>query len=79
MDSGSSCMRLVPFAGLRLGLRAVETFARRGSPNNPSGPLEFYLKQGFKVKADDEFLPLLRLDLQQAPIRNRSIVDLSRD
>jgi len=65
---------------LRLrGLRAVETFARRGRPNNPSGPVEFYLKQGFKVKADDEFLPLLRLDLQQVPIRKRSIVDLSRN
>ena len=40
-----------------LRLRAVETFARRGSPNNPSGPIELYLKHGFKVKTDDEFLP----------------------
>jgi len=46
------------------GFKAVETFARRGSSNNPSGPLEFYTKKGFYVKdeANPEF-PLVRLDL----------------
>lgn len=48
------------------GIEAVETFARRGSPENPSGPVEFYLKHGFReLRADPEF-PLLRLDLEQA-------------
>jgi len=48
----------------RRGLRAVETFARRGNPENPSGPFEFYTKNGFHVKdeANPEF-PLVRLDL----------------
>lgn len=45
------------------GVRAVETFARKGSPDNPSGPFEFYLKNGFKVLRDDPEFPLMRLDL----------------
>lgn len=32
------------------GFKALETFARKDSSNNPSGPLEFYLKNGFLVK-----------------------------
>jgi len=46
------------------GFKAVETFARRGNPENPSGPFEFYLKNGFYVRneANPEF-PLVRLDL----------------
>jgi GNAT superfamily N-acetyltransferase len=44
------------------GFKTVETFARKSSADNPSGPLNFYLKQGFKIKADDDF-PLLRLEL----------------
>jgi len=34
----------------RRGFKAVETFARRGDSNNPSGPLEFYIKNGFIIK-----------------------------
>lgn len=46
------------------GFKALETFARRGATNNPSGPVEFYLRMGFRVKdeTDPEF-PLMRLDL----------------
>ena len=46
------------------GFKAIETFARRGSINNPSGPNELYLKRGFQIKneANPEF-PLMRLDL----------------
>ncbi len=43
--------------------KAVETFARRGSPNNPSGPVELYLGNGFSVHRDDKEFPLMRLDL----------------
>jgi len=48
----------------RLGFKAVETFARRGDSNNPSGPLEFYIKNGFiiKDKTNPEY-PLMRLFL----------------
>jgi len=44
--------------------KAIETFARRGSSNNPSGPIEFYLKEGFYVKEElnPEYV-LVRLNL----------------
>jgi GNAT superfamily N-acetyltransferase len=43
------------------GFKAVETFARRNSQDNPSGPLEFYLKSGFKIKNEKSDFPLVRL------------------
>jgi len=48
----------------RRGFKAVETFARRGDSNNPSGPLEFYIKNGFiiKDKTNPEY-PLVQLYL----------------
>jgi GNAT superfamily N-acetyltransferase len=45
------------------GIGVVETFGRRGSADNPSGPVEFYLKHGFRVLRDDPDFPLLRLEL----------------
>jgi GNAT superfamily N-acetyltransferase len=45
------------------GVKALETFGRKGNPENPSGPVEFYLKAGFKILKDDPEYPLLRLDL----------------
>jgi len=45
------------------GVKAVETFARKNNPNNPSGPVEFYLKNGFKIHRDDPEYPLMRLEL----------------
>jgi len=42
---------------------AVETFARKGNPDNPSGPVEFYLTNGFHIYRDDKEFPLMRLDL----------------
>lgn len=45
------------------GVKAVETFARKNNPNNPSGPVEFYLKNGFRVLRDDPEFPLMRLEL----------------
>lgn len=43
---------------------ALETFARSGLSNNPSGPIELYLKEGFYVKEElgPEYV-LMRLDL----------------
>lgn len=32
------------------GFREIETFAKEGSANNPSGPLNFYVKHSFQVK-----------------------------
>ena len=48
----------------RRGFKAVETFALRGSPNNPSGPVELYLKKGFHIKDEtNPKFPIVRLDL----------------
>jgi GNAT superfamily N-acetyltransferase len=43
--------------------KAIETFARKGSSDNPSGPVEFYLRHGFRIYRDDKEFPLMRLDL----------------
>jgi GNAT superfamily N-acetyltransferase len=45
------------------GERAVETFARRGSENNPSGPVDLYLARGFRIVREVDEFPLMRLDL----------------
>jgi ribosomal protein S18 acetylase RimI-like enzyme len=45
------------------GFKAVETFARRNSANNPSGPIELHLKSGFHVIEElDADFALVRLD-----------------
>jgi hypothetical protein len=46
------------------GFKAVETFARKSSSDNPSGPLEFYLKNRFKIKRNDSDFQLVRLELK---------------
>ena len=48
----------------RRGFKAIETFACRTSANNPSGPMAFYIKNGFHIKdkTNVEF-PLMRLFL----------------
>ena len=45
------------------GIKAIETFARKGNPENPSGPVEFYLRNGFRIYKDDKEFPLMRLEL----------------
>jgi len=42
---------------------AIETFARANSTDNPSGPSDLYLRQGFKVKREKDGFTLLRLEL----------------
>lgn len=46
------------------GFKAIETFARKGSANNPSGPIELYLRKGFHVKEEiNSDFALVRLNL----------------
>jgi GNAT superfamily N-acetyltransferase len=45
------------------GVGAVETFARKGDPHNPSGPAWFYIRNGFRIVRDDVEFPLLRIEL----------------
>ena len=47
------------------GLSAVETFARKESAENPSGPVAFSIRHGFEVRRDDPEFPLLRLNLSR--------------
>ena len=44
----------------KLGCAALETFARRGSPNNPSGPVELYEACEFRLVRDGSEFPLVR-------------------
>ena len=44
--------------------KAVETFARKNSENNPSGPLKLYLKHNFKIKNDKDDFPLVSLEFK---------------
>ncbi|MDH5448931.1 MAG: GNAT family N-acetyltransferase [Candidatus Bathyarchaeota archaeon] len=46
------------------GFKAVETFARKGSANNPSGPIKLYLRKGFHVEEEiNSDFALVRLNL----------------
>ncbi len=47
----------------QLGYPALEAFARRGSCNNPAGPIELYLRCGFRVLRGNEDFPLMRRDV----------------
>jgi GNAT superfamily N-acetyltransferase len=47
----------------KLGYAALETFARRGSSNNPSGPLELYEACGFRILRNSSEFPLVRLEI----------------
>jgi ribosomal protein S18 acetylase RimI-like enzyme len=50
MGLGSKVLESV-ISTLKLrGFKKIETIAREGSQNNPSGPVEFYLKHGFQIK-----------------------------
>jgi ribosomal protein S18 acetylase RimI-like enzyme len=42
------------------GFAAIETFPRKESDNNPSGPIELYVKADFEILRDDVEFPLVR-------------------
>ena len=60
---GRALLEAVLAEAQRRGVKAVETFARRGSSNNPSGPLELYLRHGFHIRRGDAEFPLVRREL----------------
>ena len=57
---GKSLLNFVLSNLKKRGFSAIETFARRGLESNPTGPLEFYLKQGFSVVRECDEFPLVR-------------------
>jgi len=62
---GSRLLKSIIFDLKARGFSRIETIARRGSTNNPSGPLEFYLKNGFEIKRKlNQNFVLTMLDLK---------------
>jgi GNAT superfamily N-acetyltransferase len=57
---GKSLLEFVLANLQRRGYNTIETYARRGSENNPAGPLDFYLGQGFSVPKECDEFPLVR-------------------
>jgi GNAT superfamily N-acetyltransferase len=45
------------------GHLVVETIARKGNAENPSGPVDFYLKNNFSIYKEDKEFPLMRFTL----------------
>jgi len=60
---GSELIWLAGEVAAQSGFSALEAFARRGSSNNPAGPIELYFRCGFRVLRDDEDFPLMRKDI----------------
>lgn len=46
------------------GFKVVETYARRSSAENPSGPLKLYLKHDFRARNEENDFPLVHLELR---------------
>jgi GNAT superfamily N-acetyltransferase len=68
-------------AAREYGYAAIEVFARKGSTNNPSGPVELYLAWGFEVLRNDTQdgrgsgdFPLMRKELSRDPERRQDAV-----
>lgn len=60
---GSRLLHSIIDESSQRGTKTIETFGRKDSPENPSGPVEFYLGNGFRIHKDDTEFPLMRLDL----------------
>lgn len=63
LDLGSKLLQSIIDDLRSRRIKTCETFARKGNSNNPSGPVEFYLKNGFRIYNDDKEFPLMRLEL----------------
>jgi GNAT superfamily N-acetyltransferase len=44
-------------------IKTIEAIARKGSPDNPAGPVEFYLKNEFKICKEQGEFALMRMVL----------------
>ncbi len=63
--TGARFLRVVLSELAVRGWPTVETYARRSSANNPSGPLQLYVSAGFEAVGGEQDFPLLRLELQK--------------
>ena len=64
--TGEKLLKAVVREAEKRGIPAVETVARKGSANNPSGPVELYVRGGFSVKQDHSDFPLMRYSVQKS-------------
>jgi GNAT superfamily N-acetyltransferase len=55
-------------AAQHYGYAALEALVRKGSANNPSGPIELYLECGFEIFRDHDEFPLVRKVLQPCQV-----------
>lgn len=65
---GTNLLKSIIKASKKQGIKALETFTRKGNSNNPSGPVEFYLKNGFRIAKDHQEFPLVRLELNKGDV-----------
>ncbi len=78
---GKLLLQVVEKDLLRRGVRAIETFARRGGAEEPSAPADFFLGQGFYVIRDDPESPHLRIELRSLvtwPVSIQTVLDTVR-
>jgi len=76
---GKELLRAVISEASRKKISSIETIARRDSDNNPSGPLEFYLVNGFYIKKDDFEYPVVRLDIKSVLKVTEKLKEILRD
>jgi len=60
---GSQLLRNIVDGLRKRSFKAVETFAGKNTANNTSGPVEFYINNGFSLNKDAEEFALMRLEL----------------
>jgi len=64
---GSQLISHVEAEAAARGFKAVETFARRVSENNPSGPIGFWAKAGYRILRERDGFALMRKELTKNP------------
>lgn len=60
---GSQLISHVEAEAAARGFKAVETFARIGSEDNPSGPIGLWIKAGYRILREREDFALMRKEL----------------
>lgn len=64
MGLGKELLRSIISETSKKRIRSIEAIARRNSSENPSGPLELYLDNGFYIKKNDFEYPIVRLEMR---------------
>ena len=76
---GKELLRSIISESSKKRIRFIETIARRNSSENPAGPLEFYLANGFYIKKDDFEYPIVRLEMRSVLEVTEKVKKILRD